>query len=133
MFRCAEDSALRHVDADADPSLTVVGASQDHDPLAVTGADSAATVTDGKLVRTLKATAKVSAILCIVNSTTKWDRGLRTGAEIRLQACSIGVRRNLETVANCTRGVRTRIPDGFQAGLVPKGMEHTIFCWPSAL
>ena len=33
---------------------------------------SCSTVTDGKLVRTLKATAKVLTILCIVNPTTKW-------------------------------------------------------------
>ena len=54
------------------------------------------------------------------------DRGLRTGAELWLQACSTGALRNLETVANCTRSLRTGMSDGFQTGLVPEGW-HTRF------
>jgi hypothetical protein len=53
--------------------------------------------------------------------------GVRTGAELRLRACSTGVLRNLETVADCTRGLRTRMSDGFQAGLVPEGMNTRFF------
>jgi len=55
------------------------------------------------------------------------ERGLRgVGAELRLQAHSTGALRNLKTVANCTRSLQTRMPDGIQTGFVPEGW-HTRF------
>ena len=84
-------------------------------------------VTDGKLVRTLKATAEMLTILCIVNPTTKSDLRSRDGRRTRLQACSTGALENLETVANCTRSLRTRMSNGFQTGLMPEGWHRRFF------
>jgi hypothetical protein len=79
-----------------------------------------------------KATAKALTILCIVNLTTKWDRGLRTVAEFRTSlfdgsAKKFGDRRRLQPQS----------PDAHVGWLSDRigarRMAHTIFCWPSAL
>jgi hypothetical protein len=67
---------------------TPLGVTSLHAPRAGADAGSAATVTDGKFGRTLRATARVLTILYIVNPTTEWDRGLRMGAEPGCTSCS---------------------------------------------
>jgi len=101
---------------------TPLGVTSAHFPLIGTGAGSAAAVTDGKLVRTLNATAKVPTILCIVNPTTKMVRGQDGWRRTPIASCSTGALRNFKTVANCSLGMG--ISDEIQPALCPKDGTH---------
>jgi len=93
------------------------------------GRDRAAAETNGKLAKTLKATARCLAICASLTLLPNGTAASGRGAELRFAGLFDRSAQNLETVANCTHSLRTHPSDAFQTGLVPECTHNLLAEW----